>query len=124
MTQKAGPMRVISVMSSLVKRRCALICAGVLRVYGAARRDGEFRRRRLARARRRRAARLRDGDGISPDRVQNKEEIPWKTTKTCRRLWEHHVLSSRREIPFHRKSNLSCDDTSSEAPALERAAEK
>jgi len=35
MTQKAGPMRVISVMSSLVMRQDLLICAGTLQVFGA-----------------------------------------------------------------------------------------
>src|SRR4029077_13782356 len=122
MTQKAGPMRVISVMSSLVIEPRPRICAEASQASGATRRDGEFLRRRLARARKRRADQQRDGDGISPARARNREAKPWKATKTCRRLRGHGALSSRREIRLHRSSNLSCGDISSEIPALERAA--
>src|SRR5216684_6856187 len=112
MTQKAGPMRVISVMRSLVTELRLRTCAEASQASDAARRDGEFLRRRLARARKRRVNRLRDGDGISPGPVRNREEKPSKATETCRRLRGHRALSSRREIPLHRKANFSRDDRS------------
>src|ERR1700674_565968 len=112
MTQRAGPMRVISVMSSLLMKRGLPACDEALRAFGAKRGDGEFQRRNLARASSRREGRRQAGDGISPGRVQNREEKPWETTKTCPGLRGHRALSLPRENPLHRRANLSCGDTS------------
>src|SRR6266481_5731503 len=112
MTQKAGPMRVISVMSSLVMRRGPLICAGASQAFGATRRDGEFRRRNLAPASSRREDRRRGGDGISPGRVRSREEKPGETTKSCPDLRGHGALSSLRENLLHKRAKLWCGDTS------------
>src|SRR5260370_6399891 len=122
MTQKAGPMRVISVMRSLVMKQGLLICAEAWRAFATTKRDGEFRLRRLVRA-----SALREdrppGDGdIFPDRVRNREERPWKTTKTCQGLRGHGGHSFPRENLFHKQAHLSCAGMYREGPAGEQAA--
>src|SRR5258707_4479659 len=122
MTQKAGPMRVISVMRSLVMKQGLLICAEAWRVFATTKLDGEFRLRRLVRASALREDRPRGDGDIFPDRVRNREERPWKTTKTCQGLRGHGGHSLPRENLFHKQANLSCAGMSREVPAVEQAA--
>src|SRR5260370_22423535 len=109
-------------MRSLVMKQGVLIWAEAWRAFATTKRDGELRLRRLVRG----TAVGEDGpagDGdIFPDRVRNREERPWKTTKTCQGLRGHGGHSLPRENLFHKQANLSCAGMSREVPAVEQAA--
>src|SRR5260370_8569757 len=100
MTQKAGPMRVISVMSSLVMGQRFPTCAEALRACEAVTRDDEFRRRSLALASSRPGDQRRDGDGTSPSRARNKEERHLPTTRKYPSFHRLLALPSARHTLF------------------------
>src|SRR5260370_6045408 len=93
MTQNAGPMRVISVMSSLVMALRRVFTAAASPALFVQRQDAGFPLRAPGRANTQQRGQRRGGGGIFQAQPRNTAARTWKTRLKCRAFVERHDLS-------------------------------